>query len=511
MQQHYRQLFQPDSVSRSAGVYTVATVGQRGLGLLRNLVLAWLLSEAEYGLLGLALLLANLLLPVVSAGLYEGAQRYAPQHETAGSLAAFARRLLVTLGAISVTVALALIGLAPWLGSLLFQTAGAGSAQAVEVPASATVALTRTVAVCVLTLAVFHTLIGWLRGLRLFRAVSAIEVGAAVVFTAGAIVCPLAGADSAAAVVWIYTASNLAAVAFAWPGVRQVLTHQPAAVPTGDVEALPPQAARGRWLAFSLWAAITALLWHGLAYVPAVFLVRAAGAQTVGWFHGIRTIGQLLQVAGVTLAALVTAHVTPTWERGERTRARQQLDAFTLAALLVLLGAATVLGVAKPLLLRLLPAAFTAAGGAYEPALLSFALIGVAAISAIRLNLLERPRLVSLAWLVAVGVAAGTAHAWVQEPGPAADAGKLVEAAAWASVAGTAAACVVLAVLVAACGQALRGQAYACVAGLVLVGLGWATPTGAGLAVLAAGVAVAAGLSPRLRRKLAAWVDSIRG
>ena len=67
-----RTLFEADSVASSLRVSTLAAIGQRGLGLIRGIALAALMPMDEYGLLGVAILVANLLMPACSAGLYDG-------------------------------------------------------------------------------------------------------------------------------------------------------------------------------------------------------------------------------------------------------------------------------------------------------------------------------------------------------------------------------------------------------------------------------------------------------
>ena len=71
---------------------TLAAIGQRGLGLVRGIALAALMPMDEYGLLGVAILVANLLMPACSAGLYDGVARYAPHHESTGTLPRFVAR-----------------------------------------------------------------------------------------------------------------------------------------------------------------------------------------------------------------------------------------------------------------------------------------------------------------------------------------------------------------------------------------------------------------------------------
>ena len=59
------RLFQPSSIAQSLGIYLPSAAAYRLLGLARGILLAWLMSEREFGLFQLAILGVSLLFPVV--------------------------------------------------------------------------------------------------------------------------------------------------------------------------------------------------------------------------------------------------------------------------------------------------------------------------------------------------------------------------------------------------------------------------------------------------------------
>ena len=104
-------LYSADSVVTSIGASAAVSVVSRLIGLVRGIALAWLIPQAQFGLFGVALLIVNVLLPLCSAGLYEGIGRYVPLHESAGTLRAFVIRssLVVVVVALVATAVLALL------------------------------------------------------------------------------------------------------------------------------------------------------------------------------------------------------------------------------------------------------------------------------------------------------------------------------------------------------------------------------------------------------------------
>lgn len=467
----------------SLGASVTATACSRAIGLARGVVLAWLIPQEEFGLLGIALLVANILMPICGAGLYEGVARYAPLHEASGTLRQFVLRVsLLVLVIALVTCGILVLG-SGTVGSWLF-TAGwfaSGTAPSPEHVAQA-IPLTRAVLACVLTLACYQTLLGLLKGLRLFRAVAAAELLAAILFTLLAVAGASLGYATAHAVMYGYALSSALSVVMLAPGlfIRVGTTPQPK----------PDRPRRGpaSLVFYSLWAAATAVTWHALSYYPMWYLLKVSDSATVGTFHAVRIITQLIQVGAVMLTAVVAANVNRLWERQGRDIARPQLELLTRASLIGLMVAATLLSLARPLVMGLFPPAFAAGTAAYDPLVLFFLLVGIVGLTAIRLNVVERPKLVFFAWLLGAAVNVIASFALM---GSATGSGNVddlspLQAAAWSGVAGVTAsliACVLLA------GRHAVGPDRR---GIVLVllcysvGLGWPVAVPVVIAVVAA-------------------------
>ncbi|MGB2986449.1 MAG: hypothetical protein WBE26_11265 [Phycisphaerae bacterium] len=466
----FNSLYRADSITTSVGASALASVLSRVIGLARGVALAWLIPQAQFGLFGIALLVVNILLPVCSAGLYEGVTRYAPFHESAGTLRKFViRSSLLAMGiALATTAILALF--AEPVGSVLFSKAQLASGAA-ESPVSQGAAgtLARASMVCVWALAAYHTLVGLLRGLRMFRAVGVAELSVSCLFTLLAILGALGGFTTASALIVAYAIACVVAVLVFAPGV---MVRLGSAKPLTVEESRRPESSL---LTYSAWAAGTAVLWHALSYYPMWYLLKVSDSATVGTFHAVRIITQFVQIGAVMLTAAVAANVTRAWEHRGRSATLPRLTLLTKACLIVLIVGAMVLSLARPFVMRLFPSTFAAGRAAYDPLVLFFLLVGIVGLVAVRFNLLEKPRLACLAWLVGAVVNVIASYTLLT---PAGDAGPVAQvialkSAAWAGVAGVVAALIVCIGLVRRENLTLDAPTLLLVAASFSVGFGW--------------------------------------
>lgn len=466
----------------SLGASATATAASRAIGLVRGVALAWLIPQEQFGLLGVALLVANVLMPACSAGLYEGAARYVPFHESTGRL----RRFVIEVSLLVVSIALVICGIlvlfAGPVGSLLFSAgrlaSGTGGPDA---GFAQTIPLTRAVLACVLTLACYQTLLGVLRGLRMFRAVGTAELLSAVVFTLLAVVGACLGYTTAQAVMWGYALSCALSVAVFAPGLF-------ARIGTARYEPIDrPKREPSPLIIFSLWAAGTTVTWHALSYYPMWYLLKVSDSATVGTFHAVRIVTQLIQVGAVVLTGVVAADVNRLWEQQGRKAAVLRLELLTKASLIGLMTAATLLLLVRPLVMRVFPEAFAAGAAAYNPLVLFFLLVGIVGLAAVRLNLVEKPKLVFLAWLV--GAAVNVAASFVLFGFTSGSAGingqSALQAAAWAGIAGVTASLIVCVAFANREAVGVDRRAIFLILVSYSAGLGWLVALPVAIAVLA--------------------------
>lgn len=460
-------------MATSMGAAATAAVLSRVLGFARTIVLSWLISQAQFGLLGVALLIVNVLVPVCSAGLFEGVARYAPLHEASGTLRRFVRQLaeaLLLLLAISVGVLGAGAGV---FSDSLFATAReVATGDSVGGAINESQRLMQAVIVCVVALAVLQTLIGLLKGLRMFRAVGAAEVIAVLGFTALAVGSALSGWTSARAMVLAYAAGCSISVFLIVPGVMRQLGRLATVPLTASTAARRPKTGL---LRYSLWAAGTAVLWHALILYPMWYLLKVTDPATAGLFHAARTLTQLVHLSAVLIIGIVSANLTHQWEAHGRDATRPQLLRLTRLTMLVLFVVGAALAVGRPVLMGLFPGSFHAASGVYDPLLLLFVLVGFVGLIALRMNLAERPGLVFLAWLLGATVNVLVAYYLLNGVGWSTgdDPTEVLRAAAWAGVAGVSVALVSCVVAAQRVGLAVDRVTLTLLACAGVFGFGW--------------------------------------
>jgi O-antigen/teichoic acid export membrane protein len=442
------RLFRSETVSESLRVYLPATLLSKALGLARGMVLPWLMVPSEYGRLGVALMVVNLLLPVCSAGLNDAVQRYVPYHESRGSLRRFLRTAVpLVLAAGSVAALILLLAAAP-VGSFLFQALEADSPATTGDKAAA---LTRVAVLTALALVVFFLIVSTLKGLRMYRAIGLIELSTNAGFAVLAVLVCLLGWNSAVAVIGSYAVTLAAGSLVAFlplPGVIRWIERHPARVvgPSGSAGSGPADGLNGpepfgptlatpagiaaRLFRFSRWAALAAVTWQVLLGYPLWHLHRVAGPEAAAVFAAALLLAQGMLIVANSIVTVVETAVTRTWESAGPAEADRHLLPAYKAATLVLLTGGCVVAVAAPWIMRVLPSAY-AAGAAILPRLILFYLLaGHLLFLGIHFHLIERTRHLFVPWLL--GVAGHVAcSAWLVKPGAAA-----TTAAAWSGIVG---------------------------------------------------------------------------
>ncbi|MBI4579060.1 MAG: oligosaccharide flippase family protein [Planctomycetes bacterium] len=431
------RLFRPESASRSLGFYIPATAAARAIGLARGILLARLISEHEFGLFQITILTINVLNPLCALGLNEGITRYVPMYETRGTLRPYLRRVVPFIAAVALLTSAILFAAAQPVGRLIYATVPAsGGGPGADPEAVATwTGLTRIAAGTTFGIVVYFLLLAILKGLRMFRAVSLLELLNNLLFTLLTIVVACSGRPTAGAM----TACGLASVVllvplFAFP-MRRTIVDTPsrsesraststtstdeeraagfipahdeidvpflASQPSGEVTA-DATAPIVQLLRFSFWAAVTAVIWQALQYYPMWFLQKTHGPSVTAVFGGVRLITQAVVVGAVTVVAVVQTSVTKTWEAEGHAPADRRLRlAYKATSLLMLVGCVAFAAAAGPIM-RLFPRSY-GIGVAIVPLCLMFFLIsGHLTFLAIHFALIEKMR--HLLWPWALGL-----------------------------------------------------------------------------------------------------------
>lgn len=442
-------LLQADSIRAALGYGAFAQAAMRSLGFLRAVFLAWLLPEAQFGLMGTAVLMMNVLLPVVTLGLHEGVARYAEPAQRAGRLPGFIGRVVgvVLLG----TLGFALLALSfpAWLSDLAF------SSSALSNPAAATsaaecIGLIRATAAALGTLAFFHIALGCLRGLRRFLLFNLLDVLAATGFTLLAIAVAWA-APWAQAVLWCYAAANALALAVVLGAIARARSGERSDLPDPPLDRDRKgtrEALFGRILGFSLHSASAALAWQFLLFYPAWHVMKSTDAANAGRFYTVRLMGQLLQYLSIPLAQILYGHALSLWHApavscshaGPESETGRRLAIQTRRALLALLAAVAAAVWIRPILERIFPESLRGTAGVFQAFVALYAAQGVVTLISVRIQLVERASDLSQAWLVGAGATVVAGLLLLGQPGMPGPLGpaRFLELAALAGVAGPA-------------------------------------------------------------------------
>jgi O-antigen/teichoic acid export membrane protein len=416
-------LFQSSPLGQALGTYLPTTILIRLINFARVLLLTWWMTQQQFGLLAMILFTINVMIPLSSLGLNEAVARYVPQHEAKGSLRFFTWRSANLVAAVTIISVLAMVFLAKPLGVFFYaqvfadpKTFAAFSTDAAE--------LAQLSAVVIALLVAYFYLLAVFKGLRMFAALSLIELANSLLFLAGSVAAKLTGHLSAYTMTAVYGISLAIPVAFFGLAFNRVLgawpsQHQP--IRNGNLAAT--------LLKFSVWTTLAGVTWQVLVVYPAWFLNKVHGNEAVAIFSAVRQIGQFVLLGAVAVSTVIMGTVTATWEQRGRDAARRQLSLAFRGTGLGLLFVCAAIALPKEWLIRLFSPLYEP-GAPILPLQLLFFLIGsFLAFLPIHFHLIERTR--HMFWPWAVGVAANVLYAfWLAGSGP----GVIRESAAWKAI-----------------------------------------------------------------------------
>lgn len=391
-------VFRSTGLAPSMGTYLTANVAIRLLGLARVLILTRIMLQPQFGLLSSMLLVANVLIPLCSLGLNEAIARYVPQYENLGSLSRFVRRSLKLLVIVTVVSVAGILANASWLGEWFYATiledAATRAAFAAEAPA-----LARVTGLIVALSALYFFLMAVMKGARMFRALSWLELAHSVLFLGGCLVVSITGQLSAFTIASLYAASL--AIPCVWFGFRLMPTLWSWKSQQGGQRL---EGLEKKLLRFSIWTTLAGVTWQALLYYPAWHLKKIHGDGAMAIFFGSRQICNVVFVGAVAISTVVMATITRTWEKEGREAAEGQLSLAFRTVGLSLLLLCSLISVSRDLVIRLLDAKY-AAGAVVIPLHLLFFLFGAyLAFLPAHFHLRERTRQMLWPWIAGVGI-----------------------------------------------------------------------------------------------------------
>ena len=421
-----QRLLKAQPLTASLGVYIPAVIVQRLVGLGRTILFTWMMSTDQFGLWGLACMVFLLGATVVTLGSFNGITRYVSRYQQRGWLRGFRRAVAWKLTAMAAGITLVGLALSGWLAGPVTGTVAAGSA----VDAGERLAVFSAAVVNALLVGMYLNMIAWMRGLRVYRLVSCVDVLYGLLFLALALPA-LAVRPSALSALIAHAAALAAVLAAGRLMLRRAVeaaeeagserpgsggAHEP-----GDPSALAardPGRALRRLLAFSVVAMAAGLIWQGQGYVSLWFVQRYHHERGAGLYTAYMVLCQAIPVLATTTWVVVFSHVLVHWERGERDLARRKLEVAYKASVAVLSTLAVLIYLCVDLWVLVLPADFRQARQLLPwllMHLLATANVGYAYVAS---NLRERPSVSALTGAAAVAANVLLAMLLVPDGGP---------------------------------------------------------------------------------------------
>ena len=442
-----RCLLTVGSITGSAGVYVSAKVLQLGLGLFRVVVFAFLLAavQEQYGVWALGAAIFAIATPLMTFGSTAGVVRYVSFYEARGRLMEFYRRVRLGVG-ICALVTFAVAGLGSGLLTRLVVT------PLLDIPQ---MTWRQQLVICwaalanALAVALYHNMLSFLIGLRVYRLASAVEiffglsltvfsVGALLIWRSGlalllghlaavTLTLTVGAAMLHVAVRWLAEQSDAAGADRGEPEEALVVEPEdPEEVagtflsPGGSADAAgPADRILSRLWRFSVPAMVGNLLWLAAGRLGFFLIMRRDTVQG-GVFDFFWRLGQPILFLSHAAWSVVYTHVAKYWETRRRDEAMLILQTAYKVICLTIMTVTLAVYLVSPLWIRLLPPAWRGGAPLLGGLLMFFLTVCHMAILSMTASLQERPIVSGLVALVGGGSILALATWWMSVPGAAA-------------------------------------------------------------------------------------------
>lgn len=361
--------FQSTTLEQSMGLYLTATVVFRLINFGRIALLAWFMTLQQMGLLNIILMIVSTLIPLCSAGLSEAVTRFVPMHESRGTLSAFLTKSFTLIVGITAFATAIILIFAPQLGNAFYVQAFADPAIREQFRADAPL-LTRMTGVVVAINILFFYELAVFKGLRMFRALSWLEITHGTLFILGSVAMILTGQLSAFTLTAVFGLSVLFPVIFFGAMLYQVVCKW-----TAQHLPLEESGWRRRLLQFSVWTTLSGVTWQALQNYSAWYLNKVDGPESAAIFTNVAKIAQFILIGAVSVSTVAMATVTKTWETRGREAGERQLSLAFRGTGIALFFLCAALALSRHLVMKIFRHDY-AAGAEILPLQLMFSLLG---------------------------------------------------------------------------------------------------------------------------------------
>ena len=422
-----RRLYRVGTLGELMGIHVSVTILQRFLGLIRVLVLAWMLAPEHMALWGLGVMVFAVLGPLMTLGTDTGTERYVSLFETRGRLKLFYRRMRFGVLALVLLVGAGLLVNARSITAFLI-SAGKG------VPG---VTRDRQVLICWLALvnamllALYLNVLSFLKGMRIYRVVSVVHILFGVLFTVMAAGVLWVRPTAAAALVTHAAALGItlvAALGFLHFGIvlagghrrrsrdrrkKPRAGHVDRRAPTPEQKL--PRNLFGRLVTFGLISVLGTALWSANSYISFYMLYRnqeLPKSQAGVFFVFMRLAYPVVLLAQAAWAVLFV-HVARRWESGRRDKAMDVLETTYKGIALAIMTLAVIVYATAPYWVLILKSQYHCGAGLVGPLMMSFLSVAFMALMTMIARLHERPAVIAAAAMLSGAANVILGSAWI--------------------------------------------------------------------------------------------------
>lgn len=314
-----------DTFAASVVILLVVTLVQRSVGFGRGILLGRWLSPEELGQWDLTYSFLLLAAPLAVLGVPGSFGRYAEHYRQKNQLRTFLKRSILWTGVCCVIATL----LIAW-GARSFSQVIFNSPEHIE--------LTVGIAYCLAAIILHHTLTALLTAMRLYRVVSAMTFAQSLLFAIVALGLVWHRPTNGSVLIGYglgCLVSSLGALAWAWPGLKQMEQPQ---------ESLPHNHFWSKLLRFAFFVWIANLLSHVFTITDRWMLLHYSGMSpeeawdTIGQYHSSRLVPLLLVSFADLLGGLLLPHLSSDWEAGRQEAVSNRLNLTLKLTTLGMLG-----------------------------------------------------------------------------------------------------------------------------------------------------------------------------
>jgi len=426
-----RRLYSVGTLGELMGIHVSVTVLQRFLGLIRVLVLAWMLAPEHMSLWGLGVMIFTVLGPLMTLGTDTGTERYVSLFEARGRLKLFYRKMRFGVLALVLLLGAALLVSAEHITTLVI-AAGKGVSG---------VTWDHQVLICWLALvnamlwALHLNVLSFLKGMRVYRVVSVVHILFSVLFTAMAVGVLWVWPTATAALVTHAVALGITLVAalgflhfgIVLAGGRRGRGGDRRKEPRdGHVDRRAPKPARelprnlfGRLVTFGLISVLGTALWSVNSYISFYMLYRnqELSKSQAGVFFVFMRLAYPVMLLAQAAWAVLFVHVARRWESGQRDKAMDVLETAYKGIALAIMTLAVIVYATAPYWVLILKSQYHFGARLVGPLMMSFLSVAFMALMTMIARLNERPAVIAAAAMLSGAANVILGSIWIGEHG----------------------------------------------------------------------------------------------